>query len=150
MNIKRTIAAVGIVLATALSGFGATADAAQAPVAKTTLGSISATPSTGLTDGKKVSVKVSGFGSFTGTAKIIQCTAGVISDGTHPSKYCDLKHTAPIKISHGAGKGSYKIRVASFHAGLASQKCVKGGRCLILASTLDKSYAAFSQISFAS
>ncbi len=107
-------------------------------------------PSTGLKNLQKVKVSVSGFGTFSGGAKIIQCTAGVISDGTHFSKYCDLAHTAPITLSNGKGKGSYKVRVAAFHAGDRTQKCVKGGRCLILAATPTKSYAAFSQISFAS
>jgi hypothetical protein len=152
MNTKRTIAAAGLVLATAFGGFVGTADAAPAPapVAKTTLGAITATPSTNLKNLQKVKVSVSGFGTFTGGAKIIQCTAGVISDGTHFAKYCDLKHTAPIKITNGKGKGSYKVRVAAFKAGDSSQTCVKGGRCLILAATPTKSYAAFSQISFAS
>ena len=150
MNTKRTIAAAGLVLATALGGFIGTADAAPAPAAKTTLGAITASPNTGLRDLQKVKVNVSGFGTYSGAAKIIQCTTGVIQDGTHFSKYCDLKHTAPITISHGKGKGSYKVRVGSFKAGERTQKCVKGGTCLILAATPTKSYAAFSQISFAS
>jgi Bacterial Ig-like domain (group 3) len=138
-------------------------------------GPVTVTPSTNLTDGQTVTVKVQNFGTDTGgtacgvnntntdcTLYVVECTQAVVS--TKDVGYCDSNdpsvtpgepdHVTKITTaSNGTATGTFTVRSGSdFLPGHKGATCDYRTPCVIVvtdaASAADANYAGFAQVSF--